>query len=161
MYCFHWANTCIFNITSAFNTHLTIRTFPNSFILSDLYPLDSIPDVPNPNHPLYLPDVAWNPWTDIRDREDVMALNLSFPYGPVPAAFRRFIRQSYYAATSYMDAQVGRLLAAVEDDGMVDNTIILLVGDHGGLKIIIVLGCVVILCCLNKCSTCITIMMES
>jgi len=47
-----------------------------------------------------------------------------------------------------MDAMVGKLLAAVEDEGMADNTIILLVGDHGGLKIIIVLSCVVILCCL-------------
>ncbi len=37
----------------------------------------------------------------------------------------------YYAATSYIDAQVGRLLDALEDIGIADNTIIVLWGDHG------------------------------
>ena len=35
-----------------------------------------------------LPKVAWNPWTDIREREDVANLNVSFPYGPVPLHFQ-------------------------------------------------------------------------
>jgi len=30
-----------------------------------------------------LPTVAWNPWTDLREREDVAALNVSFPFGPI------------------------------------------------------------------------------
>lgn len=41
------------------------------------------------------------------------------------------IRQSYYAATSYMDTQVGRVLAALDSEGEAKNTIIVLVGDHG------------------------------
>jgi hypothetical protein len=28
--------------------------------------------------------VAWNPWTDLRERDDVAALNISFPFGPIP-----------------------------------------------------------------------------
>lgn len=43
----------------------------------------------------------------------------------------RRLRQGYYACVSYVDAQVGRLLAAVERLGLADNTIIVLWGDHG------------------------------
>ena len=41
------------------------------------------------------------------------------------------MRQSYYAATSYVDAQVGKVLAALDKYGFADNTIICLLGDHG------------------------------
>ena len=41
------------------------------------------------------------------------------------------MRQSYYAATSYMDTQVGRVLSALESAGFADNTIIVFTGDHG------------------------------
>jgi hypothetical protein len=54
----------------------------------DLYPLSDIHLAPNPTFPLWLPTVAWNPWTDIREREDVQALNISFPFGPVPPDFQ-------------------------------------------------------------------------
>lgn len=43
---------------------------------------------PDPDVPKKLPNVAYNPWTDIRKREDVQALNLSFPYGPIPKEFQ-------------------------------------------------------------------------
>ncbi|MCV9385277.1 sulfatase [Reichenbachiella ulvae] len=43
---------------------------------------------------------------------------------------REFIR-SYYACTSFMDAQVGRMLDALEETGQLDNTLIVLIGDHG------------------------------
>jgi hypothetical protein len=37
----------------------------------------------------------------------------------------------YYASVSYIDAQVGRLLDALEAEGLADNTIVVLWGDHG------------------------------
>ncbi len=37
----------------------------------------------------------------------------------------------YYAAVSYMDAQVGRLLDALERSGQADNTIVIFTSDHG------------------------------
>jgi len=39
--------------------------------------------------------------------------------------------QSYLAGTSFMDAQVGRLLTALQESGRADNTIIVLWSDHG------------------------------
>lgn len=43
---------------------------------------------PDPHVPDSLPPVAYNPWMDIREREDVQALNISVPYGPIPVDFQ-------------------------------------------------------------------------
>lgn len=37
----------------------------------------------------------------------------------------------YYAAVSYMDAQVGKVLAALDQAGLRDNTIVIFTSDHG------------------------------
>ena len=41
------------------------------------------------------------------------------------------IVRSYLACVSYLDAQVGRVLDALETEGLADNTIIVFWGDHG------------------------------
>lgn len=53
-----------------------------------LYPLENITLAPDPHVPAGLPPVAYNPWMDIRQREDIQALNLSVPYGPIPVDFQ-------------------------------------------------------------------------
>jgi arylsulfatase A-like enzyme len=50
---------------------------------------------------------------------------------PIPADFAKNLRHGYYACISYMDAQVGKVLDALEKEGLADNTIIVLWGDHG------------------------------
>ena len=50
---------------------------------------------------------------------------------PIPADFARTLRHGYYACVSYTDAQVGRLLDALESEGLAENTVIVLWGDHG------------------------------
>ncbi len=60
-------------------------------------------------------------------------------YDPVPegrnAAFsdelKRNLIHGYYASTSYVDAQIGRVIAALEELDLDDNTIVVLWGDHG------------------------------
>lgn len=58
-------------------------------------------------------------------------------YTDVPADERvspeqaRELRHGYYACVSYADAQVGKLLGALERLGLEDNTIVVLWGDHG------------------------------
>jgi arylsulfatase A-like enzyme len=44
--------------------------------------------------------------------------------------WRNLVR-SYLACTSFVDAQVGRILAALDEAGIADNTIVVLWGDHG------------------------------
>ncbi|NJM56095.1 MAG: sulfatase-like hydrolase/transferase [Verrucomicrobiae bacterium] len=43
----------------------------------------------------------------------------------------RELIKGYLASVSYSDAQVGRILAALEKSGEADNTIVILWGDHG------------------------------
>ena len=46
-------------------------------------------------------------------------------------AYVRHLRHGYYAGTSYVDAQIGKVLAALETLKLSDNTIVMLWGDHG------------------------------
>lgn len=83
----------------------------------DMYPLEVcdpplLPDGWAPPYPHTLPGetVEFNKFTEQEKRE--------------------FLR-SYYACSSFMDAQVGKLLDALEETGQLDNTLIVLFGDHG------------------------------
>ncbi len=44
--------------------------------------------------------------------------------------WRNLVR-SYLASTSFVDAQIGRILKTLEDEGLSDNTIVVVWGDHG------------------------------
>lgn len=50
---------------------------------------------------------------------------------PVSDAYARKLRHAYYAAVSYVDAQIGKVLDHLKATGLDKNTIIVLWGDHG------------------------------
>ncbi|KAM3612728.1 uncharacterized protein V6R79_013420 [Siganus canaliculatus] len=108
--------------------HIPFR-IPQEYL--SLYPIDQMTLAPDPIVPKLLPPVAYNPWTDVRKRDDVQKLNISFPYGPMPKDFQLRVRQHYFAAVSYVDAQVGRLLSALEELGLADSTMVVFTSDHG------------------------------
>jgi iduronate 2-sulfatase len=49
----------------------------------------------------------------------------------LPVSKQKELIHGYYAATSYMDAQVGIVLKALDSLGLSENTIVVLWGDHG------------------------------
>lgn len=51
--------------------------------------------------------------------------------GPIGPELSRTLRHAYLACTSYIDAQVGHMIDALEEAGVRDNTIIIFWGDHG------------------------------
>ena len=51
--------------------------------------------------------------------------------GPVSSQMERDLIKSYYASVSYMDAMLGKLINALDDLGLRDNTTIVLWSDHG------------------------------
>jgi arylsulfatase A-like enzyme len=53
-------------------------------------------------------------------------------YGVTPELHKGLL-QAYYASVSYMDAQVGRVLSSLEDNGLAENTIVVFTSDHGYL----------------------------
>ncbi|MEM6391871.1 MAG: sulfatase [Planctomycetota bacterium] len=50
---------------------------------------------------------------------------------PLPMDAQRELVHGYYACVSYIDAQVGRLLDTLEAEGLAENTVVVLWGDHG------------------------------
>jgi len=91
----------------------------------DLYNPDQIP-LPAIDHlPQGAPEFAGHTNGELHNYPGV-------PEGePIPAEFAKELRHGYYACISYTDAQIGRLLDALEKEGLKDNTVIVLWGDHG------------------------------
>lgn len=90
----------------------------------DLYDPAKLPLAPNPHPPKGAPDYAVKPGGELRSYRDV-------PSSDIPDAFARQLKHGYYAAVSYMDAQLGRVLDELDRLGLRTNTIVLLWGDHG------------------------------
>ena len=85
----------------------------------DLYPIETIKMPYAPED-----DRADIPKTAFAHNNPVPNYNL-----PIEEVLRA--KQAYYANVSFIDAQVGRLLIAVEELGLADNTIIVFWSDHG------------------------------
>ena len=71
------------------------------------------------------PAFAPTMWGELRNYSDIPEV------GPLNDERARELIHGYYAATSYVDAQVGKLLDALDATGLAANTIIVLWGDHG------------------------------
>jgi len=91
----------------------------------DLYDASKI-DLPhNYRAPKGAPKVALHTSGELRSYASIP------PKGPVDRDTARQLIHGYYACVSFIDAQVGRLLDALDGLGLTDNTIIVLWGDHG------------------------------
>ncbi len=51
--------------------------------------------------------------------------------GPLSDEFARNMIHGYRASVSYVDAQLGRLMEALDQEGLTENTTVVLLGDHG------------------------------
>ena len=91
----------------------------------DLYDPKGIPEPASATLPTGAPEFAGHPNGELHNYQGVPVEN------PIPADFARTLRHGYYASVSYTDAQVGRLLDALQAEGLADNTVVVLWGDHG------------------------------
>ena len=91
-----------------------------------LPPADQIKLPENRTRPTDAPDLAFTDFRELRTYEGMPKKD-----APVTDQQARELIRAYYAATSYMDAQVGRVLAELDRLGLRDNTIVILWGDHG------------------------------
>ena len=90
----------------------------------DLYDPAKIQLAPNKFRPKDAPDYAIQAGGEMRAYHGI-------PSGAIPDDLARQLKHGYYAAISYMDAQVGKVLDELERLGLREKTIIVLWGDHG------------------------------
>jgi len=91
----------------------------------DLYDGDDLQYIENKDRPKNAPEIAFHNWQELRGYTDI-------PYnGPLSVEKEKQLRHAYYACVSYVDAQIGKLLNALDELGLRENTIIVLWGDHG------------------------------
>ncbi len=91
----------------------------------DLYDANAIPLADNPYAPLDSPELGHTAWGELRGYAGVPRS------GPMPDELARRLIHGYYACISYVDAQIGRVLDALERLELAQNTVIVLWGDHG------------------------------
>ena len=92
----------------------------------DMHDPAALPQPDRGTSPESAPDYAGQPGGELRQYEGI-------PGGrePLSPDLTRHLIHGYYAATSYMDAQLGLVLAALDETGLAENTIVVLWGDHG------------------------------
>ena len=90
----------------------------------DLYDPATIQLAPNKFRPKGAPDYAILSGGELRNYHGI-------PEGPIPDDLARRLKHGYYAAVSYTDAQVGRVLDELNRLGLRQNTVVILWGDHG------------------------------
>ena len=91
----------------------------------DLYDPAQIKLATNPYHPEDAPEYALTNSGELRNYTNMPAK------GPITDAMARQLKHGYYAAVSYTDAQIGKVLDELDRQGLRQNTIIVLWGDHG------------------------------
>ncbi|QEG42922.1 sulfatase-like hydrolase/transferase [Roseimaritima ulvae] len=104
----------------AFNAPHDPRQSPQKYV--DMYPANSLA-VPDNFLPLYPYCEPMGAGRSLRDEK----------LAPFPRTERavQVHRQEYYAIITHMDAQIGRVLKALEASGKADNTWIFFTADHG------------------------------
>jgi arylsulfatase A-like enzyme len=91
----------------------------------DLYNNDEIELAAFREHAKDSPDYAYHTWGELRNYCDMPA------EGDLTDDQQRRLIHAYYACVSYIDAQVGKVLATLKETGLDKNTIVVLWGDHG------------------------------
>jgi N-sulfoglucosamine sulfohydrolase len=90
----------------------------------DLYGVDE-PAVAAQERGEGCPDIALHNFKELRGYTDIPKT------GPVPPGRARELRRAYYAAISFTDHNVGRLLEKLDKLRLTDKTVVVFWGDHG------------------------------
>lgn len=95
----------------------------------DLYDEDKIPLTPSPNVPENVSHASLHnsgEFNGYLKGDEHPSLT-----DPASDAYQRKVRHAYFAAVSYVDAQIGKVLDELERSGLAKNTIVVVWGDHG------------------------------
>ncbi|MGL4293449.1 MAG: sulfatase [Bacteroidales bacterium] len=99
----------------------------------DLYNREEMPLASFRQKAVDSPDLAYHKAGELQTYSDIPAL-ISFSdieNAILPDSKARELIHGYYACISYTDDMIGKVVAALEQKGLAENTIIVLWGDHG------------------------------
>lgn len=100
----------------------------------DLYERDKMPLAEFQEHAKNSPEIAYHASHELRSYTDIPPLasfsDQSRNIG-LPEFKQKELIHGYYAAVSYIDVQIGKLLDHLDELGLSENTIVILWGDHG------------------------------
>lgn len=88
----------------------------------DLYDREKIPVAENRFRPEGLPE-------EVKNSQEIYAYARTT--SPDDIYFIKEVKHGYYACLSYVDAQIGKVLNALDELDLSKNTIVILLGDHG------------------------------
>ena len=91
----------------------------------DLYQRDQFRIAPFQEHSKYAPEFAFQPGWELRHYADIPK------EGKIPEEKQLELIHGYHACVSFVDAQIGRVIDELKKQNLLDNTIIVLWGDHG------------------------------
>ncbi|MCA9215194.1 MAG: sulfatase [Planctomycetales bacterium] len=91
----------------------------------DLYDAQKIPMAEHENAPKNGAAMGLHASFELRTRAGIPK------HGPLGDELSRTLKHAYLACVSYVDAQIGRIIQALQDIGVRDDTIIIVWGDHG------------------------------
>ncbi len=83
---------------------------------------------PYPHDEVIMPVKVVGDWDDIPKKGINYVTSVN---GKMNAEQERKAVAAYYASVSYMDAQVGKVLSTLKEEGLEDNTIVIFTSDHG------------------------------
>jgi arylsulfatase A-like enzyme len=83
---------------------------------------------PYPHQEMVLPPKVENDWDDIPARGINYVTSVN---GEMSEEQEKKAVAGYYASVAYMDAQVGKILNTLKEEGLEDNTIVVFTSDHG------------------------------
>jgi choline-sulfatase len=81
-----------------------------------------------PSEDIILPKKVKNDWDDIPERGINYVTSVN---GQMSIEQQQKAVAAYYASVSFMDAQVGKVLKTLKEEGLEDNTIVIFASDHG------------------------------
>lgn len=112
--------------------HRDARFFVAAGLVRPHYPMVAPKECfdPFPWDTITLPEAVENDLADIPEAGHSRHMSSNNPIGQYPDNQKR-MWSAYYAATKFMDAQVGRILDAVDRLGLRESTAIVFTSDHG------------------------------
>ena len=126
-------DTPFFLAVGAQKPHLPF-VFPEEYL--SYYPEEEIHTPSNPYIPNGMPDMAWSNFGELRSYIDTSNEAMGIPdLGDINVTYPDYkvkeLRRAYYAAVSFVDYNMGRILEELTLLGLENDTIVVFLGDHG------------------------------